>query len=293
MKEITILSGKGGTGKTSVTGALAALAESCVFCDNDVDAADLHLLFQPEVREEHSFASGLKSFIDISACTQCGICADHCRFEAIHVMENGEYVINPFQCEGCRLCERVCPAEAIRSEKSTNNAWYVSDSRFGQLVHARMAPGEENSGKLVTRVRKKAKELAKAEGADYIINDGPPGIGCSTIASLSGTDIVLVIIEPTMSGLHDAKRLVDLARTFQVLIFAVINKFDINLDITTVIEEYLKIEKISLLAKIPFDENMVKAMTVGKTIFEYRTDSEAGNQLKLVWNALKEASLTT
>lgn len=286
MKEITILSGKGGTGKTTITAALASVAARAVFCDNDVDAADLHLIFQPQIVESTPFASGWKAHINSHECSNCGTCVEYCRFGAIHYNSKGALEINPFQCEGCRLCERVCPATAISSTLSKNNSWFVSNSRFGTLVHAQMGPGEENSGKLVTLVRKKASEIAKMNNLDYIINDGPPGIGCATISSLTGTDVVLMVIEPTRSGLHDAKRLVELIRQFGPEALALINKFDINLTVSDEIENYLQSVNIPLIAKIPFDADMVKAMIEGLTIVEYKADSPIAAQIQHVWERL-------
>lgn len=291
MTEITILSGKGGTGKTSITAAIASVAEGAVYCDNDVDASDLHLIFKPKVHEKHKFTSGWKARINTSKCTNCEICIEHCRFDAIHYNSYGDLVINPYQCEGCRLCERTCPEHAISSVQNSKNHWFVSNSRFGKLVHAQMGPGEENSGKLVSTVRTKARELAIENKSDYIINDGPPGIGCATISSLSGTNSVLLVIEPTKSGLHDVRRLVELIETFNITTNAVLNKYDINPEIAFAIEEYLQTKHISLLAKIPFDKEMVESMNKGKTIIEYNSASIISSQIKDVWNKIKSTSL--
>lgn len=286
MKEITILSGKGGTGKTTITAALASVAESAVYCDNDVDASDLHLLFKPTIQETHNFSSGWAVSIDSEKCTSCNLCVEYCRFDAIHKKVDGNMSINSFQCEGCRLCERICPNNAISSIENTNNHWYISTSRFGALVHAEMGPGEENSGKLVSMVRKKAKEIGLASNHKFIINDGPPGIGCATIASLSGTNRVLLVIEPTKSGLHDAVRLVELIRSFRIETYAVINKFDINIEVVKEIETFLSENKIPLLAKIPFNKNMVESMTLGQTIVEYQPESEISGIIKAIWKKL-------
>jgi MinD superfamily P-loop ATPase len=291
MKEITILSGKGGAGKTTVAAAIASVAQNAVFCDNDVDAADLHLIFNPEIKETYTFDSGSKAVINPDNCTNCGLCSDYCRFDAIHPNSSGQYEINHFQCEGCRLCERVCPAESITTIKNNNNYWYVSETRFGTLVHAKMGPGEENSGKLVTEVRRKAKEIAIEVKADYIINDGPPGIGCSAIASVTGTDLVLLVIEPTLSGLHDAARLVELAESFKIPIQAIINKFDINTEITGKVEKYLSDKNIPLAGKLAFEPKMVESMVAEKTIVEFAPGENISWEFYSIWD--KTAVLLT
>jgi MinD superfamily P-loop ATPase len=290
MLEITVLSGKGGTGKTTITGALAAVAKNAIFCDEDVDAANLHLLLNPNIQEEYEFSGGSKCTINNEICNECGICIDYCRFDAIHYNKLGYLVINPYQCEGCKLCEKVCPVDAITSQKTTSGNWYVSSTRFGNLVHAKMGAGEENSGKLVTQVRNKAKEIAHENNMDFLINDGPPGIGCATIAALSGTKRVLLVIEPTKSGLHDAQRLKLLIDTFRIKTFAVINKFDLHLEMSQEIEKYLQEQSIPLVAKIPFDPQIVEAMNEGKTIIEFFPESETSFKIREIWNVLKANS---
>lgn len=291
MREITILSGKGGTGKTTVTAALASVAKQAVFCDNDVDAADLHLLLKPDVRQTHPFLYGWIMAIDPDKCSSCGLCADHCRFEAIHTDDRDNYHINPWQCEGCRLCERVCPELAISATINNNNQWFVSNTRFGSMVHARLSPGEENSGKLVAHIRKAAREEAAKQEARFILNDGPPGIGCSTISSITGTDLVLMVIEPTKSGFHDAVRLIDLIKSFNVKAYAIINKWDISPGISQKITEYLDETGIELLARLPFNKAMVDAMIQEQTIVEYKPESELAATIKHVWERISEDTI--
>jgi len=278
MQEITILSGKGGAGKTSIVAAIASIAENAVFCDNDVDAADLHLIFKPEIKETFAFDSGSIAVVDQNICTNCGLCEELCRFDAIHFNSNDFPEVNPFQCEGCRLCERICPVEAISTIQNFNNNWYISETRFGSLVHAKMGPGEENSGKLVTKIREKARQIALEQNADFVINDGPPGIGCSAIASVTGSDAVLLIIEPTVSGLHDAKRLIELVKSFSIPLIAIINKFDINKSFTQEVEKYLNELGIPLAGKIPFTIKMVESMIAGKTIIEYSPEENISKE---------------
>lgn len=286
MKEITILSGKGGAGKTTVVAALASLAPKTVFCDNDVDAADLHLIFNPDIQETHNFDSGTLASINPEICTQCGLCEEACRFSAIYKNKENVLVVNPFKCEGCRLCERICPAKAINSQQNFNNKWFVSQTRFGFLIHAKMGAGEENSGKLVSKIRERAKEIAVETNANFIINDGPPGIGCTAISSITGTDAVLLVIEPTISGLHDAKRLVTLVNTFEIPLFAIINKFDINEDFTIQVKLYLKENGIPLIGKIPFTTSVVESMIQSKTVVEYAPNETISKELRHIWKQL-------
>lgn len=288
MHEITVLSGKGGTGKTSITAALAALADDVVLCDSDVDAADLHLLLKPEIKEVHNFESSWLAKIHKDKCTLCNICIDHCRYDAIHEMKDGSLEINPFQCEGCRLCERVCPEEAIYSSRNNNNYWYVSDTRLGMMVHAKMGAGEENSGKLVTQIREAAKKIAKENKIPTVLIDGPPGIGCPVISALTGTQTVLMVIEPSKSGLHDASRLLELVKSFNAKVFASINKFDINLETTNEIEVWLTENSIPLLAKIPFDTQMVEAMINEKTIVEFNPESKISKAIRNIWDKINQ-----
>ncbi len=287
MREITILSGKGGTGKTSITAALASFSRNTVFCDNDVDASDLHLIFQPEIKEQQVFYSNWLPEIKNERCTICRTCTEYCRFDAIKLSASGKIVINRFKCEGCRLCERVCKNNAISSKRNGNSHWFVSTTRFGALVHAKMGVGEENSGKLVTQVRKRAKRAVKESQSEFIISDGPPGIGCATISSLTGTDHVLLVTEPSRSGMHDAKRLIELVKQFKIPISAIINKCDINKELSKEIEELLWEKGVALLAKLPFDKKMVEAMVEGKTIAEYSPGAIISQKLEEVWGKIK------
>lgn len=280
MKEITVISGKGGTGKTTVTAALASLGKNMVLCDSDVDAADLHLILKPTILESHRFEGSWVASINPEECTHCGICSEYCRFDAISSGSTGILSINPFKCEGCRLCERICPAGAISSVRSSNNSWFVSDTRMGKMTHAVMGPGEENSGKLVTQVRTKARSIAKELQAQIILTDGPPGTGCPAIASITGTDLVLLVMEPSKSSLHDAKRAVELVNQFSIPICAIINKHDIHPEMTLQIESYLNDQSILLLGKLPFDESVVKAMIEGQSIVEHDPESELSKCLR-------------
>lgn len=286
MREITILSGKGGAGKTTVAAAIASLTQNAVFCDNDVDAADLHLILKPDIRQEYQFDSGTIAIINPEICTDCGLCISYCRFDAIHYNSSGRLFVNPHQCEGCRLCERTCPAQAITSYQNTNNNWYISDTRFGTMVHAKMGPGEENSGKLVTCIREKARQLATEKKSEYIISDGSPGIGCPVIASITGTDVVLLVIEPSLTGIHDAERLNILVESFNIPAFALINKFDINTEITELAEIFLKKNNIPLVGKIPFDTRFVESMVEGKTIIEYLPGSDLTEIFEEAWKSI-------
>ncbi len=283
VKQIVVISGKGGTGKTVISAALASLANKKVMADCDVDAADLHLLLKPKIIERHNFRSGRTAIIDKKLCQQCGKCIIACRFNAI----SEDFTVNPISCEGCAFCSFICPTEAIKMEENISGEWFISDTRFGPLVHARLGIAEENSGKLVTLVKQKAKELAEKQNANWIIIDGAPGIGCPVIASLSGVDFALVVTEPTLSGLHDAQRVIDVARHFRIPAKLIINKFDLNLDITKEIEKYAEASQIQLLGKICFDKSVVKAMVEGKTIVEF-TDGKAKEETINIWQGIEK-----
>lgn len=233
MKQIVIISGKGGTGKTVLSGSFAALAKNKVIVDCDVDAADLHLLLHPKVKETYEFRSGYSPVIDSTICTRCGKCRELCRFDAL--LE--DFTVDKIACEGCGLCSHICPENAVSMRENLSGEWYISETRFGPLVHAQLGITEENSGKLVSCLRKKAKEIAEERQSNLIIIDGTPGIGCPVIASISGVDLALVITEPSISGLHDAQRVIQVATHFRVPVKIVINKYDLNLELTREIED--------------------------------------------------------
>lgn len=285
MKQLVIISGKGGTGKTIMSAAIATLAQNKVMADCDVDAANLYLLLQPEIQETQTFMGGEKARIDVEKCTQCRECVDVCRFDAIVEKEDEEIVIDSISCEGCGVCSHVCPADAIKMEKAISGEWYVSKTKYGPFVHARLGIGEENSGKLVAEVRKKAKEIAEQNNMDFVIIDGPPGIGCPVISSLSGTDLALVVTEPTLTGIHDMERAVQMAHHFQTQTACCINKFDINLQNSAQIESWCKKNSIPLLGKIPFDEEVTKSMVQGIPLTEF-TNNSASKEMKNMWQKL-------
>ena len=284
MKQIVVISGKGGTGKTVITGAFAALAKNKVMADCDVDAADLHLLLKPEIKERHIFKSGVTAVIDKNKCTKCGKCIEVCRFSAV----DKDFIIDPISCEGCAFCKFICPADAVKMEENKTGEWFISETRFGPLVHARLDIAEENSGKLVSLVRQKAKEVAEKKNCDWIIIDGAPGIGCPVIASITGADCALVITEPTLSGLHDAERVIGVARHFKIPVKFVINKYDLNTDMSEKIGGYCKNNDIPLIGKIGFDKSVVKAMTEEKTIMEY-SPCKVREEISIIWDKLKNS----
>ncbi len=282
MKELVVISGKGGTGKTSMLAAFASLAKNKILCDADVDAADLHLIMAPNVLERHDFQSGHSALINRHKCTQCGRCRELCRWEAI----SADFEVNPIECEGCGVCVHFCPEKAIDFPLNTCGEWYVSETRFGPMVHAKLGIAEENSGKLVTLVRRKSKELAEERGLNLILVDGAPGVGCPVIASIGGADAVLIVTEPTVSGKHDMERVVELASFFKVPAMVCINKYDLNPNTATAIEAFAREHGLQPLGCVPFDPVFTRAMVQGQTLFEYNTASEAGSAVMAVWQNL-------
>jgi len=280
MKEIVVLSGKGGTGKTSIVASFASLAQSKVLADCDVDAADLHLLLKPKVKEEKEFWSGRVAFIDEEMCTECGLCQELCRFGAIK-----DFEVDPLSCEGCGFCYQVCPVDAIAMKDSMSGHSFISETKYGYLCHARLGIAQENSGKLVALVRQNAKLITERENLDYIITDGPPGIGCPVISSLSGASLALLVTEPTLSGIHDLERVIGVCRHFGVPILVCVNKYDINEENTYRIESYCGNEGIEVAARISFDNVITEAIVQGLPVVEY-SNNKVTQQIKELWQII-------
>jgi len=278
VKEITVLSGKGGTGKTSVTASLAVLTKSTVITDCDVDAPDLHMLLQPEALEKQEFKDSRVAVMDREKCVQCGKCEENCRFGAIENL-----TIDPILCEGCGVCAYVCPVAAIELEKRVSGYAFISKTKYGLMSHALLNPGEENSGKLVTIVRQNAKKVAEKENCELIINDGPPGIGCPVIASVSGVDLGLIVVEPTLSGIHDMERALGLLNHFRIPCLVCVNKYDLNEENTSRIVEFCKSNGVEVVGNIPFDPIVTEAMIAGKPIVEYSPESGVSKAIVELW----------
>jgi MinD superfamily P-loop ATPase len=283
VKQITIISGKGGTGKTTIAAAFAGLAKNKVMADCDVDAADLYLILKPRIKEEYEFKASKIASIDKEKCTSCGKCLEVCRFDAI----SKDYIIDPVFCEGCGVCFRICPVDAIKFEEKISGRYFLSDTRFGPMAHARLGIAEENSGKLVTLVRKQARELAKKNKLDYILIDGPPGIGCPVIASLTGVDLALVVTEPTLSGIHDLKRVIDLTAHFRIKTRVCINKHDINPENVRKIEEVCARRSVKVAGKIPYDSKVNEAVRAEKTVNEYDPGSKIAQGIEKIWDKIE------
>ena len=283
MRELVIVSGKGGTGKTSVTASLAALADHPVICDCDVDAADLHLILEPKIRENHDFLSGHEAVIRESDCIGCGICQDVCRFGAV-IDDVETFSIDPITCEGCGVCVHFCPQKAIDFPESLCGKWFVSETRLGPMVHAKLGVAAENSGKLVSLVRTEAKHLAEEENRRLVIVDGPPGIGCPVIASITGASQVLVVTEPTVSGEHDLERVLGLARHFQIPALVCINKWDINEEMTIRIEQKARDLGAGIAGRIRYDQAVTRAQILQKTVVE--TDAASAQDIRQIWDYL-------
>ncbi len=283
MQEIVVISGKGGTGKTSLVSGLASLGPRKVLADCDVDAADLHLIMHPRVKRRQEFISGELARIDPDTCTQCGLCREYCRFGAI----DAAFRVWEQDCEGCALCHHVCPVEAISMEPRFNGYWYVSDTRFGTMVHASLLPGAENSGKLVTTVRTEARDIAQQEGIELILTDGSPGIGCPVIASLSRASLALIVAEPTLAAVSDLKRVQELTAYFDIPSGIVLNKANINESLGDEVEAFAKEKGLPLLGRIPYSEAMTRAQIEGQSITEYDPQG-LGQSINRIWDGLRE-----
>jgi len=288
MKEIVVISGKGGTGKTSIAAAFASLeAHDAIVADCDVDAADMHLLMQPDYSKSEDFYSGELAMIIQDNCSQCGKCFDVCRFNAISIIDD-KYIVDPLECEGCGYCARVCPDNAIKNEIQKAGQWYISNIKTGSImVHARLGIGADNSGKLVAKVKNEARNIAKSKNKDWILIDGSPGIGCPVVSSLSGADFAVLVSEPTVSGLHDLIRVYQLVKKFKISAGCIINKSDLNIPITEKIKNFLKEENILHLANLPYDETFTESMIYEQTIVEY-SDNNLSGIVSDTWNKIKQ-----
>ena len=285
MKQITIISGKGGTGKTTLVASFAALAENIVIADCDVDAPDLHLLLHPEIIKTEEF-EGLKvAEMDKTKCIECGRCEEACRFKAISDTGSG-YAVNPTRCEGCGVCVFVCDQDAIKLKERVSGYAFISKTKYGTMAHAQLNIAEEASGRLVTVVRNNAQRVAEEEGSELILIDGSPGIGCPVIASLTGVDLALVITEPTMSGLHDLERILDVTQHFGIASVVCINKYDINEANSRVITEFCRARGVTIVRNIPYDPIVTEAMVAAMPVVEF-SDGAVSDAIKEIWASIK------
>ena len=288
MKQILIASGKGGTGKTTVTASFAWLAareQQLITVDADVDAANLFLVLNPQTRDSGEFVGGQEAVIDPDACIGCGVCESACRYHAIFRREN-RYAVDPVACEGCRVCSTVCPVDAVAMIPAVSGDWYVSDTEMGEFIHARLRIGAENSGKLVALLREKARQRAESADIPLVLIDGPPGIGCPVMSSLTGVDLVVVVVEPTVSGRHDLDRILSLTEHFKINAVVMINKADINPDMAKAIEEMCAQRQVPVMGRIPFDTAVVDAVVSGGIVVR-DSDGPAAAALKSIWHELK------
>lgn len=293
MKELVVLSGKGGTGKTSLVGSLATLAENKILVDCDVDAADLHLLLKPDIKHKAEFVGGKKASIIEEKCTACDICPEYCRFEAIKSSDeeggnNPRFRIDSLACEGCGVCTHFCPEDAIEFKDVVSGEWYISETRHGPMVHARLGIAQANSGKLVSVLRQEARRLADLYGLNLIIVDGPPGIGCPVIASITGAGYVLVITEPSLSAMHDMSRLLELTSHFGIATGICINKFDINPELSEQIEEKARCLKLPILGRIHYDPDVTLAQVNRKSVVE-NGGGQAASDIRVLWEHVRNA----
>lgn len=290
--ELVVLSGKGGTGKTSLVGSLAALSENKLLVDCDVDAADLHLIVGAKIGRPRDFTASSRALINKEKCTACGICLDYCRFDAIksqpdqNVSSGERFWVDEYSCEGCGVCRHFCPEGAIDFRPVVSGRWFISRTKYGTLIHARLGIAEGNSGKLVSLLRGTAKSVAESEGRKLIIIDGPPGIGCPVIASLTGADYVLIVTEPSKSAFHDMERIVRLISHFNIPMGLCINKFDINVGFAGRMEEYAAEKGITVLARIPYDALVTRAQVAGIPFIKY-TENNTSRAIRSLWRRLQ------
>jgi MinD superfamily P-loop ATPase len=286
MKEVVVISGKGGTGKTSLVAAFAALAERKILVDCDVDAADLHLVLNPRIDRREDFTGGKKAAIQEDLCTGCGKCQEVCRFSAVSFIAGPDgqnrFTVDPISCEGCGLCARLCPAEAIRFEPVVSGQWFISSTIYGPMVHARLGIAQANSGKLVSLLRREARGIAEKEGFNLLIADGSPGIGCPVIASITGSDLVVAVTEPSCSGLHDVQRVVDLTSHFRIPLMLCINKWDIHPEMADRIERETAQRGVRMAGRIRYDPAVTRAQIMKTTVVEY-TGGAISVDIRAVW----------
>ncbi|NLE62774.1 MAG: 4Fe-4S binding protein [Bacteroidales bacterium] len=283
--EVAVISGKGGTGKSSITAALASLSQNIVLVDCDVDASNLYLLFNPTHEEEYAFVGGEKAIIDYNRCTHCGLCMVYCRFDAI-VTENGKIKIKEVFCDGCHLCSRICPEKAIAMVEEKNSKCFAGSFRYGKMVYGRLAPGEENTGLLVNKVRERAKQIAKDHHIETILLDGPPGIGCPVMSTITGVDRLLLVTEPSLSGIHDMERMLAVAKHFNIETKIIINKYDLYIELSEQIEQKAKAWDATVIAKIPYEPLFVKAMIQQQSIVEFAPDSPSARIIASIYDTV-------
>jgi len=285
--ELAIISGKGGTGKSSISAAFATIEDKVILADCDVDAANLYLLFNPVNEKEKVYIAGHKAVVDVSVCTGCGLCESYCRFGAIKI-NDGSVTISEVSCDGCFLCSHICPVKAIRMVRNDKSRMYSGSFRNGIMVYGRLAPGEENSGKLVNMVREEAKNASKANGIEIIILDGPPGIGCPVISTVTGADAIVIVTEPTLSGLSDLERVHPIAAKFSSSVGVIINKHDLNSHMASRIEEWCSSHGTPVIGRLPFDSSVTEAMVAGKSVIELYPGIEISKDLIEMWNKIKQ-----
>lgn len=288
MREIVIISGKGGTGKTSLAASFAVLADRPVITDCDVDAADLHLVLAPEIKERHEFRGGREAVIRADDCIGCSLCLDYCRFDAVKTREDPlrgpVFSVDSVACEGCGVCVRFCPVEAIDFPERLCGEWMISETRCGPMVHARLGIAAENSGKLVSTVRQEARRIAERENRTLILVDGPPGIGCPVIASVTGSDLVLAVTEPTVSGAHDLERVLSLTRHFDIQAAICVNKWDLNPGMADRIEQKAREMGARVAGRIRYDRSVTQAQLQDKAVVE--TDAPCVEDIRKIWSEI-------